>query len=516
MIPGLIGTGPRGFAPWVLILLVAALAWCGSAASYAATGPTKDEAAAARAALALLTQTPIPRRVVAISYQAGQAPSLCSVLPTASTGTFELVVGWNPTNPAFATQAKSVLQATIGARSAAHDRFSVTSYGGQGGRPEPTALKALLVRTATATDSARCVALQNGDLRIVSPGPGAATIEGPAARASIVQLAAPWFLLLLVAVPVCGVVYELLSRRRSRGAAAWSTKAMLPNILIRPTRRFRRLPRLLFLLGLAALLVGLARPQRVVGSTTQNSPTVVLAFDTSGSMAARDAKPSRLGEARALAASFLNHLPRRYRVGIVSFANSVHLAIAPTRNRAAAIAAIPSAVTERGGTALGDGVSYAVALASGAGGATSPETIRGTGAVLLFSDGVQTSSGTTPAQAEISAVVDGVPVDTVAIGTAKGSVTQLETVAGVRAPATLPVPAQPRTMRQLAAQTSGIAFTASSIRSPADRQRVYESFHAFTTSSRRTENLGWIAAGIALAFMLAGAAVSGLEVGRLV
>jgi hypothetical protein len=109
-----------------------------------------------------------------------------------------------------------------------------------------------------------------------------------------------------------------------------------------------------------------------------------------------------------------------------------------------------------------------------------------------------------------------VPVDTVAIGTAKGSVTQLETVAGVRAPATLPVPAQPRTMRQLAAQTSGIAFTASSIRSPADRQRVYESFHAFTTSSRRTENLGWIAAGIALAFMLAGAAVSGLEVGRLV
>ena len=75
-------------------------------------------------------------------------------------------------------------------------------------------------------------------------------------------------------------------------------QAMLPNLVIGPVRRFRRLPRLLFILGLASLLVGLARPQRVVGSTTQQSPTVVLAFDTSGSMAARDVSPSRLGEAR--------------------------------------------------------------------------------------------------------------------------------------------------------------------------------------------------------------------------
>jgi Ca-activated chloride channel family protein len=513
MIPGRIGNRFRGVAPKVLIAFVAALALGCPAVSSAATGPTKEQAAAARAALGLLARTAIPRRVVAISYQAGQAPSLCSVLPTANPDTFQLVVAWNPTNPAFATQAKSVLQATIGARSAAHDRFSVTSYGGQGGKPEPTALKAALVRTATATDSARCVALQNGDLRIVPQGP--ATGAGPAGT-SILRLAAPWFLLLLVAVPVCAVVYELLNRRRSRGAAAWSTKAMIPNIVVGPARRFRRLAWLLFLLGLASLLVGLARPQRVVGSTTQKSPTVVLAFDTSGSMAARDASPSRLGEARALAISFLRHLPRRYRVGIVSFANTVHLAIAPTGNRAAAMAAIPSRVTRRGGTALGDGVTYAVALAAGATGAASPETIGGTGAVLLFSDGVQTSSGTTPAQAAVSAVVDGVPVDTVVIGTAKGSVTQVETVAGVRAPATLPVPAQPGAMRALAAQTSGIAFTASSLRSPLQRQRVYENFHAFTTSSRRTDSLGWVAAGIALVFMLAGAAVSGLEIGRLV
>jgi Ca-activated chloride channel homolog len=516
MIPGRIGTRLRGVAPWMMIPFVAALAMCGSAVSSAATGPTRDQTAAARAALALLGGTAIPQRVVAISYQAGQAPSLCSVLPTADPDSFELVVAWNPTNPAFATQAKSVLQATIGARSASHDRFSVTSYGGQAGKPEPIALKAALDRTATAPDSARCVALQNGDLRIVSRLPGLGTVEGPAEGASVVRLAAPWLLLLLVAVPVCAVVYELLNRRRARGAATWSTKSMLPNIVIRSSGRLRRLPRFLFLLGLASLLVGLARPQRVVGSTTVTSPTVVLAFDTSGSMAARDVSPSRLGEARALAISFLSRLPRRYRVGIVSFASTVHLALAPTRNRAAAIAAIPSAVTERGGTALGDGVTYAVALAAAATGSATPEAVGRTGAVLVFSDGVQTSSGTTPAQAAVSAVVDGVPVDTVAVGTRKGTVTQVETVAGVRAAATLPVPAQRETMRMLAAQTSGIAFTASSLRSPLERQRIYANVRPFTTSTRRTESLGWVAAGIALVFMLAGAAVSGFEVGRVV
>jgi Ca-activated chloride channel family protein len=465
------------------------------------------------AALALLDRTPIPRRIVAISYQAGQAPSLCSVLPTTTPGLFQLVVAWNPTNPAFATQAKNVLQATIGAQSAAHDRFTVTTFGGTGGKPEPSALKATLARIAVATDSTRCVALQNGALQAVPQSSESASSGG---STSILRLAAPWLLLLLAAVPACAVAYELLRRRRGRDAAAWSTTAMLPNIVRAPTRRFRWIPRLLFLLGLAALLVGLARPQRVVASTTRESPTIVLAFDTSGSMAARDARPSRLGEARAAAIDFLGHLPTRYQVGIVTFANRVQLALAPTRNRSAAIAAVPSTVTPRAGTALGDGITFAVALAAGGSSAASLGAGQAGGVVLLFSDGVQTSSGTTPSQAAVSAAVDYVPVDTVAIGTAKGTVTQPETVAGVPTTAVLPVPAKPGTMKMLAAQTSGVAFTSSTLRVPAEQRKVYEHLRVSTTSSRETQSLSWIAAGVALVFMLGGAAVSALELGRVV
>jgi Ca-activated chloride channel homolog len=465
------------------------------------------------AALALLDPTAIPRRVVAISYQSGQAPSLCSVLPTATPGLFQLVVAWNPTNPAFATEPKNVLQATIGQQSAANNRFTVTTFGGPGGKPEPTALKATLARIAVATDSTRCVALQSGDLRAVPQSPQSASSGG---STSILRLAAPWFLLLLAAVPACAVAYELLRRRRARDADAWSTRAMLPNIVRASTRRFRWAGRLLFLLGLAALLVGLARPQRVVASTTREIPTIVLAFDTSGSMAARDARPSRLGEARAAAIDFLRHLPARYLVGIVTFANRVQLALVPTRNRAAAIAAIPSAVTPRAGTALGDGITFGVALAAGGSSSANSGAGQAGGVVLLFSDGAQTSSGTTPAQAAVSAAVAYVPVDTVAVGTAKGTVTQPETVAGVPTTAVLPVPAKPGAMKMLAAQTSGVAFTPSTLRVPADQRKVYEHLRAATTSSRETQSLSWIAAGVALVFMLGGAVVSALMIGRVV
>jgi Ca-activated chloride channel family protein len=515
MILGGFATRPRLRAALSLAALLLALTGCGSKGPSAATGLTKAEAADARSALELLGRTGVPQRVVAISYQSGQAPTLCSVVPTALPGTFQLVVAWDPTTPAFATQAKNVLEATISSKSLARDQYAITTFGGAGGKPEPTDLKAELARAAVAPGAARCVALQSGDLEIQSQGSAARPPAPATIRASSLHLAAPWLLLLLLAIPAGAACYEALDRRRMRRAAAWSTKGMLPNLVQRPVLRSRRAPRVLFLIGLACLIIGLARPQRVAGSTTRTRPTVVLAFDTSGSMAARDVRPSRLGEARALATSFLRRLPRRYEVGIVTFANSVHLAIPPTLERAAAIEAIPGVVTPRAGTALGDGITYAVALAGGAS-VGAPGAESGGGVVLLFSDGVQTSSGTTPAQAEVSAVEAAVPVDTVALGTANGSVIQPETVAGVRTAATLPVPAEPQAMRMLAAQTSGIALTPSSLSSPAEIRKVYENLDAFTTTSRQTDSLSWIAASVAFVFMLGGAALSAFELGRLV
>jgi len=123
---------------------------------------------AAEAALGLLQETGIPRTVVAISFQVGQAPTTCSVLakPGAS-GAFELFVEWKTSNPNsdYAALPQSVLEATIHEPSAKDDRFHVSSFAS--GEHESASVVANVVR-ALLSNSQQCEALQNGDLRLVS------------------------------------------------------------------------------------------------------------------------------------------------------------------------------------------------------------------------------------------------------------------------------------------------------------------------------------------------------------
>jgi Ca-activated chloride channel family protein len=327
------------------------------------------------------------------------------------------------------------------------------------------------------------------------------------------SFAAPSVLFSLFALPVAAFGLWLLDRRRASRASGWARPAMLPNSVRRP-RRGAFVPVLLLLLALASLLVGLARPQRVLGATTSQPPTVVLAFDTSGSMAATDSAPTRLGVARRIATEFLDEMPPRFRVAVVTFAQGVHLAVAPTLDRRAAIAGIPRSVTPLGGTALGDGIAYSVALAASGTHEANPGAVFRPGAVLLFSDGVQTSAGASPVQATVSAVVDYVPVSAVAIGTREGVVSQPIQIAGVHTTRTLAVPAAPAVLRTIARQTSGSFFDTATARPPGDLRKVYEHLHSFSTADRRTHSLAAGAAALAFVFLLGGMALSGYWYGR--
>ncbi len=142
---------------------------CGSAQSVDKGGFTSGERKAAQTALDLLQQTTIPRSVVAISYQSGQAPTTCIVLPKAGApGVFDLFVAWKPNRPDFMSVPQSVLLATIGEATSKNDRFQITSFGG-GGRhpkPEPVSVEASLVRAELAKPAETCEVLENGHLRL--------------------------------------------------------------------------------------------------------------------------------------------------------------------------------------------------------------------------------------------------------------------------------------------------------------------------------------------------------------
>ncbi len=328
------------------------------------------------------------------------------------------------------------------------------------------------------------------------------------------SFAAPELLFTLLAVPLAAIGYAVLERRRARRAAAWSKSALLPNIVRRPPGLLRHVSIVLFLIAMACLLVGFARPERILPTETRDPPTIVLTFDVSGSMASKDMTPTRIGAARAIAIQFLKELPSNYRVAVMTFGNQVRLVVPSTLNRARVISKLPASVTPLSATAVGDGVSHAVAEAVAAAGQNRHGALARPGAVLLFSDGEQTAAGTTPGDATVIAHVNGVPIDTVAMGTRAGTVTQPIRVGG-RQKQTYPVPVQRTALTAISKGSGGIAFSGVSVaQSAAQLSPVWGGLNTYSTPGRRSSELSAAITAVALLFFLAGIVVSGFWFGR--
>ena len=128
--------------------------------------------------------------------------------------------------------------------------------------------------------------------------------------------------------------------------------------------RFRRrlVPLALFLLAIAALCVGMARPQHTT-LVPRDRATVILVLDVSRSMEAKDVKPTRIGAATAAVRTFLDRVPNRLQVGLIAFAGDPAVATPPRRTTTSCgsldtIEWFPSF----GGTAIGDALAAAVKL----------------------------------------------------------------------------------------------------------------------------------------------------------
>jgi len=120
--------------------------------------------------------------------------------------------------------------------------------------------------------------------------------------------------------------------RRSSDAARFTNPALLPNLVdARPSWR-RHLPLAVFLVALTAMIVGVARPRATV-SVPREEATVLIAIDASLSMQARDVQPSRLAVAQEAAKAFIAEIPKKFRIGLVSFTGRPFVILPPTQDR---------------------------------------------------------------------------------------------------------------------------------------------------------------------------------------
>jgi Ca-activated chloride channel family protein len=162
------------------------------------------------------------------------------------------------------------------------------------------------------------------------------------------------------------------------------------------------------------------------------------------------------------------------------------------------------------GTALARGVVRSVDVARKAVGPISDDQSRPPAAVLLISDGAQTQGRTTPAQAAEYARKRGVPVSTVSLGTANGIV-ERKLPGGFTE--RIAVPPDPAALQVIAQGSRGTFFRAAGA---AQLKDVYDELGSRLAHVRKSHEMTAGAAGAAVVFMLAGAALSGAWFRRLV
>ena len=218
----------------------------------------------------------------------------------------------------------------------------------------------------------------------------------------------PELLWAVLLVPLVLLVWMRGERRRGQRAVAFGNPALLPNVVTaRPGWR-RVVPILLYLLAATVLLLALARPE-ATAQVPRDQATIMLAMDFSRSMLNTDVPPTRLEAAKQAANAFLDEIPDRFQVGLVTFAGAPSVEALPTTDKEVVRTALRNAPVRRG-TAVGDAVVRAL-QASRPRNAVNEE--RPPTAILLLSDGVS-RSGIPPVVAAQQAQEEKVPVFTVA------------------------------------------------------------------------------------------------------
>ena len=282
-----------------------------------------------------------------------------------------------------------------------------------------------------------------------------------------------WVLLL---VPLVLLLWARGERRRRRRAGNFGNPALLPNVLVgRPNWR-RLLPVVFYLLAATVLMAALARPE-ATAQVPRDRATIMLVMDVSRSMLNQDVQPTRMDAARQAADAFLEELPDRFQVGLITFAAAPRVESLPTTDRET-VRELLARTQSRSGTAVGDAILRALQASRPR---DAVDEQRPPTSVLLLTDGIS-RTGIDPLAAAEQARQAEVPVFTVAVASQP-----------------------PAELAQVAAVTGGQSFTA-----PTSDQltAVYRDLGTRLTYVEEKRELTSLFMGGAALLLLLGAAAS--------
>lgn len=316
---------------------------------------------------------------------------------------------------------------------------------------------------------------------------------------------APLALGLLLLLPVLAALHVFGLPFRTRTSVRLSSLALLS--AARSRRPWRRhVIASLFLLGLASLSIGAARPVAEM-QVPAKDVSVVLALDISGSMAADDISPTRLEAARAAALRFLDGTPPGTRVGLVVFNQQARLLAAPTAEHQT-LRVVLGSLEAQGATAMGDAVLQSLiavrdpvdvqsALLRAVHGADPDPAPNGKVGVVVLTDG-ESNAGEDVRLAGTVASLLGVKVYTIGLGTDRGLVQSTN-----GDPVT--VGFNEDALRELARRTGATYFLAPSRQ---ELERVFSELAGSITWKKEKLELSFVACALAAPLLLLGLVLS--------
>jgi Ca-activated chloride channel family protein len=301
----------------------------------------------------------------------------------------------------------------------------------------------------------------------------------------LLSFLAPTRLWLLAVIPVLVVIYLLLVRRkRNRNRQVGQT--MFDLVIPRDRTWLRHLAVGLSILSLLTLTLAFAKPKDQVAVPRERA-TIVVTIDVSLSMEATDVEPNRLDAAKSAAEQFVQTLPPKFNVALVSFAGSAATLVPPTLDRGAVTAAI-EALRPQASTAIGEGIYTSLAALSQVPPDPGNPNAAPPARIVLLSDG-KTQVGRPSDQAALAAKARSVPIYTIAYGTADGYID----IGGRREP----VPVDRFELARIARISGGEAYTATSA---GELKQVYKDIGSSVGTEKVDKEVTSRYAGFGLAF----------------
>lgn len=214
-------------------------------------------------------------------------------------------------------------------------------------------------------------------------------------------------LFLLLIIPGLYILYSKYNSEKKESILKFSSLKIIKKSIMGKNFLRKHLPFVLMMGILGLAIIGLANPQ-IPTLSVEKGINLSIVLDGSESMAASDYTPTRLDAAKGAISNLVTKIGQQNNVGVVLFESGATTISYLSPDKEKTVNAISSIEQGQGATAIGDGLTLGIDMAS-----SIPDK---KGIVILLSDGVHNSGLVTPEEAIDYAKINHVQIHTIGLG----------------------------------------------------------------------------------------------------